>query len=173
MTLLMLNLRLALTFAVLTTACHPNVYAAPRFPHPEEDIRKIQTPTILYRGQRDDKGVRGLRLVDWDGQNDRSYMYDPSMQFINVEFSKDGRRIVALAATRNGYRTFVFDVDAQRAVDVTPDHGAMDFGNPSWSRDGKWLVIDGFAQAGASYQSDLYKLNISTGRLVNLTKSKE
>ena len=168
----LLNLRLALTFAVLTLAANTNAAPGP-LPQPEEDLRKIETPTILYRGQRDEKGVRGLRLVDWDGQNDRFYMYDPSMQFINVEFSKDGSRIVTLASTRNGYGIFVFDVDTQRAFDVTPVHDAMDFNYPSWSRDGKWLVITGTTQVGAGYHNDLYKLNISTGTLANLTKSKE
>ncbi len=168
----LLNLRLALIFAVLTLTANTNADADP-LPQPEEDLRKIETPTILYRGQRDEKGVRGLRLVDWDGQNDRSYMYDPSMQFSTVEFSKDGSRIAAFAFTRNGDRIFVFNMDSQRAVDVTPVHGAVSFNQPSWSRDGKWLVIDGTTNVGAGYQSDLYKLNISTGSLINLTKSKE
>ena len=171
---LMLNLRLALTFAVLTLAAHPNADAAPGFfPQPEEDIRKIQKPTILYR-QLDDKGVMGLRLIDWDGQNDRSYMYDPAMQFIVVEFSRDGSRFATVAYTRDEYRTFVYDVNARRAVEVTPDLGpAISFNAPKWSRDGKWLVLDGLAWKEAKAGIDVYKLNISTGRLINLTRSKE
>lgn len=167
---LMLNLRLALTFAVLTLAAHSNAIAAPGFlPQPEEDIRQIQKPTILYR-QLDDKGVMGLRLVDWDGQNDRSYMYDPTMQFIVVESSFDGSRFATVAYTRDEYRTFIFDVNTGRALEVTPNLGPeMTFHHPKWSRDGKWLVLEGGPMSGI----DVYKMEVSTGRLVNLTKSKE
>ncbi len=168
----LLNLRLVLTVAVLMFASQSKVDAAPGFlPQPEEDIRQIQKPTILYRAQLDDKGVMGLRLVDWDGKNDRSYMYDPSMQFILVESSFDGRRFAAVAYTRDEYRTFVFDVNTRRAVEVTPDFDpAISFNHPKWSRDGKWLVLEGLAWKEAIAGIDVYKLEVSTGRLVNLTK---
>ena len=171
----LLNLRLALTVTVLMFASQSNVDAAPGFfPQPEEDIRQIQKPTILYRAQLDDKGVMGLRLVDWDGKNDRSYMYDPAMQFILVESSFDGRRFAAVAYTRDEYRTFVFDVSTRRAVEVTPDFDpAISFNHPKWSRDGKWLVLEGLAWKEAIAGIDVYKLEVSTGRLVNLTKSKK
>ncbi len=174
MTLFLLNLRIALTVAVLMFASQSNVDAAPGFfPQPEEDIREIQKPTILYSGDPVN-GAMGLRLVDWDGKNDRSYMWDPSMHFIVVESSFDGKRFAAVAYTRNEYRTFVYDIDARRALEVTPDHGPeMNFHHPKWSRDGKWLVLEGFTWAGAVAGIDVYKLNISTGRLVNLTRSKE
>ncbi len=168
----MKNLRLAFAFTVLTLAAHTNAAAAP-LPHPKEDLQEIKRPTILYRGQRDDKGVRGLRLVDWDGQNDRSYMYDPFMQFITVNFSPDGRRFCAVAFTRNGYRTLVYDIDGNFALDVTPNRGAMEFHDSTWSRDGKWIVLSSYTPVGSHYHADVYKLNIATGKLVNLTNAKE
>ena len=172
----------ALTAAALLAAAYGNAVPFPSpfpiagFPKAQEDLRKIQRPAVLYRGYTDDD-LLGLRLVDWDGQNDRIYMSDPSMQFMAVEFCPDGERFLA-QAYRRGYRFFIYDLNTRAAVDATPLELQVGPGSgshfPRWSPDGRWIALMGFRRSGrVGDLEDIYKLNVGNGRLINLTNTPE
>ncbi len=174
-------MRIAAAFktAVLAVALLSVFYcemsAETQLPKPKENVLRLNKPTIVYNSMLDYE----LRLIDWDGQNDRLWIKDKRGRTRfpgGVEWSPDGKRAAIVAFDREtwNYATFVLDLSTNRSENITKRFdGEYSLISPSWSSDGRWLAFSGYVLPGGigKSHSDIYKMHISSGRLTNLTKA--
>ncbi len=160
--------------AVLAVALLSAYSAAAQLPSPKENVLRLERPTIVYKANE----AYELRLIDWDGQNDRLWMTDSRkrMRFLaGVEWSPDGRR-AAIAGFYGGgnYAVNVLNLSTNQVDIVTkPFEGKIVLNSPAWSRDGRSLLLAGFPLPPGGFWSDIYKLDLSSGRLKNLTNARD
>ena len=144
--------------------------AALPLPRPLEDVTKLEKPTICYQGA----SGWGLYLIDWDGQNRRLWMDDKTRFSTTPSWSLDGKKAAIVVFTEEDwtYTTYILDLVTGGVTNISqffPDEYQLT--SPRWSPDGKWLVYLGYGPNTPTH--DLFKLNLETKRLVNLTNSPE
>ena len=138
---------------------------------PKEDVTRLEKPTICLR--RGDT----LRLIDWDGQNERVWM---TGEFnLPARFSRDGKRASFIASTDDfgWYTLFILELETGRLINMTErldkkgyDHIYIPFA--VWFPDGRRLacsVSDRNNQVPAF--SDIYVLDFRDATLEQLTKT--
>ncbi len=160
----------------LTVALLSAYSAAAQLPKPKENVLRLERPTIAYKANE----AYELRLIDWDGQNDRLWMTDARkrMRFLaGVEWSPDGRRAAIVGFYGGGnYAVNVLNLSTNQVDVVTkPFEGKLSLNTPAWSRDSRSLLLAGFPLPEGNWKawSDIYKLDISSGRLTNLTNARD
>ena len=160
--------------AFLAAALLSAFSAEAELPTPQENVLKLEKPTIVYNAANSYE----LRLIDWDGQNDRLWMKDKKklISFTwGVEWSPDGRRAAIVAFNRETgiYATYVLNLSTNRSENVTKRFdGNFSFSTPAWSRDSRTILLVGFPLALATGGfSDIYKLHLPSKRLTNLTNA--
>ena len=144
--------------------------AALPLPRPLEDVTKLEKPTICFDGI----SGWGLYLIDWDGQNRRLWMDEKTRFSGPPSWSLDGKKAAIVVFTEEdwAYTTYILDLVTGGVTNMTqffPDGHQLT--NPRWSPDGKWLVYLGYGPNTPTH--DLFKLNVATKRLVNITNSPE
>ncbi|MDE0022072.1 MAG: hypothetical protein OXT69_11935 [Candidatus Poribacteria bacterium] len=171
----MLKIRFAacLTAAsLLLCASMPPAHAALPPPKPKEDVTKLDKPTIAYATP---EGYE-IRLMDWDGGNDRLWMGDGKAKFSGSAYwSPDGKRAAVVVFDKDewSYIPYLLDLrtgDVQNLLEWLPKGEEGFFTHPSWSPDGKWVtIINTWYNQSALIRTNLYKVNIYTRKYVQLT----
>ncbi len=162
--------------ALLLIGSPPALPDGPPLPKILEDVTKLEKPTISYeRRAADDPYIEEIRLVDLDGQNDRLWMRGTREVGLSgaPKWSLDGKRtaVVAIDSIKGVYAPYILDLEKGKETslyDLLPRD--LDFIHLNWSPDGRWLAMAGTARIGRG--SDIYKLRVDTGRLVNLTRKR-
>ena len=153
-----------------------SVYAsgADAFPQPREDVRKLEKPTISYN----DMTNYEVRLIDWDGQNDRLWLKDrrERIRFASgIEWAPNGERAaVSIYDLDAGYAPYVIDLSTGRAANVEERfENDLSLHGPSWSPDSRSLALWGYKipEAPGSSTGDIYTLHLTSGRLTRVTNS--
>ena len=138
---------------------------------PKEDVTKLEKPTICVR--------RGntLRLIDWDGQNERVWM---TGEFnLPARFSRDGKRASFIASTDDfgWYTVFILELETGRLINMTErlnkkgyEHIYIPFA--VWFPDGRRLAcsVNDRNNPIPEY-SDIYVLDFRAATLEQLTKT--
>ncbi len=170
----MLKIRFAacLTAAsLLLCASLQSAHAVLPLPKPKEDVTKLDKPTIAYATP---DGYE-IRLMDWDGGNDRLWMGDGKARFSGGAYwSPDGKRaaVVVFDGDDWSYTPYLLDLrtgGVQNLLEWLPE-GEGDFTHPSWSPDGNWVtIIDSWHITNVILASNIYKVNAHNGKHVQLT----
>ncbi len=172
----MLKIRFAacLTAAsLLLCASMPPAHAALPPPNPKEDVTKLDKPTIAYATP---EGYE-IRLMDWDGGNDRLWMGDGKARFSGTAYwSPDGKRAVVVVYDEDewSYIPYLLDLrtgGVQNLLEWLPEGGeGHHFTHPFWSPDGKWIgITEGWYVTGLIIGANIYKVNVYNGKNVQLT----
>ena len=155
--------------ALLLQALSISGFADDLFPKLLEDVTKIERPTICYNGRKT------LRLVEWDGQNDRPLTDESTLFSTSPVWSPVGDKIafVTYDIEKRSHTLVLADIATEKAINITEQfrHQNIVLGTPGWSPDGKWLLLNGFSAVQGSTRFDVFKYEISTGKLINLTNS--
>ena len=152
----------ALCWAALASA-----HAQPTLPRALEDVTKLEKPTICFEGA----SGWGLYLIDWDGKNQRLWMDNKTRFSTTPAWSPDGKRAAFVIFTvEEGYTRFLLELETGRVENLSlkADQNVT-LANPSWSPDGRWIGYTGYAADPSNF--DVYKQNIKTGKVVNVTNS--
>ena len=169
----MLNIRFAacLTVASLLLCASMPPAAALPLPKPREDVTKLDKPTIAYSTE----GAYEIRLMDWDGGNDRLWMGDGKARFSgSADWSPDGKRAIVVVYDEDEWNYIPYLLDlrtgkVRNMLEWLPNANGF-FTHPSWSPDGKWVaIIDTWYNQNALIRSNIYKVNVLTGKHVQLT----
>ena len=158
--------------ALLFVIERPQALAVLPLPEPQEDVTKLTRPTISYKYQGNQ-----IRLIDWDGKNDRLWMGDGKAGYSGgVEWSPDGKRAAAVVFDKSdwSYAPHVLNLETgavQNLLEWLPpwqETGA--YIHLSWSPDGNWLALIAARQiTNVIIESDIYKVNVHNGNYVRLT----
>ncbi len=138
---------------------------------PMEDVTKLEKPTICVR--------RGntLRLIDWDGQNERVWM---TGEFnLPARFSRDGKRAAFIASTEDfgWYTMFILELETGRLINMTERLNKKGFKHiyipfAVWFPDGRRLACSVNDRNNPIPEfSDIYALDIRDATLERLTKT--
>ena len=158
--------------SLLLCASMPPAHAALPPPKPKEDVTKLDKPTIAYLTP---EGYE-IRLMDWDGGNDRLWMGDGKARFSGGAYwSPDGKRAVVVVYDEDewNYIPYLLDLrtgDVQNLLEWLPKGEEGFFTHPSWSPDGKWVtIINTWYNQNGVPRTNLYKVNIYARKYVRLT----
>ncbi|KAF0108821.1 MAG: hypothetical protein FD146_707 [Anaerolineaceae bacterium] len=121
--------------------------------------------TILF-ANRPAAGPAALWLMETTGKNPR-ILYSGSGAVVGAAWSPDGASIAFVMETDPGnYQVFLLDPQApQHAPRRLTQNLAGLTGSLDWSPDGKYLLLC----AGPSGDKDIYRLEVATGTVVQLT----
>ena len=153
----------ACLFAVSFSAAEPKV------PKPLEDATKIERPTVCYSAGR----AGGLWFIDWDGTNNRLWLGEDLWFMGPAHFGPRGKRAAFVVFSRVAYTIFVLNLETNRVENLTDRllDRQLTLTAPRWSPDGQWLVCRGSSGDGRVKPLDIYKLNVSSAEVINLTNS--
>ncbi len=145
-----------------------------QLPAPKENVTKLTKPTISYNSYDDYE----IRLMDWDGANDRLWLGDGEIRFASgVHWSPTGERaaINTFDHTDWSYTPYVIDLKTGRsknmmnALRIPKAKGVYSL--MAWSPDGRWLaMVDTWYVTNIIVHGYLYKVNVDNGKFVRLTK---
>ena len=138
---------------------------------PKEDVTRLEKPTICFR-----KG-NTLRLIDWDGQNERVWM---TGEFnLPARFSRDGKRASFIASTDDfgWYTLFILELETGRLINMTErlnkkgyDHIYIPFA--VWFPDGRRLACSASDRNNPIPAfADIYALDFRAATLEQLTET--
>lgn len=149
------------------------LFAEAQLPAPREDAAKLTKPTICYNSYDNYE----IRLMDWDGQNDRLWLGDGKIRFSSgMQWAPNGKRAAVMTFDSEdwSYTPHVIDLKTGRSKNL------MDLGIPkskegyrrlSWSPDGRWLtLVDTWYVTNIIVHGYLYKVNVDNGNFIRLTK---
>ena len=138
---------------------------------PKEDVTRLEKPTICVRSGNT------LKLIDWDGQNERVWM---TGEFNGPAiFSRDGKRAAFIASTEDfgWYTMFILELETGRLINMTErldnkgyEHLYIPF--VAWFPDGRRLACaardrnNPFPSFG-----DIYALDFRAAALEPLTET--
>ncbi len=167
--------RLFPRFLILAAACLFAVSLSarePKVPKPLEDATKIERPTVCYPAGR----AGGLWFIDWDGKNNRLWLGEDLWFVGPAYFGPKGKRaafVVYSSDSRVGYSIFVLNLETNRVENLTDrlSDRRLTLTAPRWSPNGQWLVCRGSSGDGRVKPLDIYKLNVSSAKVINLTRS--
>ncbi len=135
---------------------------------PLEDVTKLKRPTLCIN--RDGN----LRLIDWDGQNERLWM---TGNFGSARFSRDGRYAWISAFENNRYTPFLLELETGRVVNMRERFDNIGYEHISisgawWFPDGRRLACRGKDLNGPNRsQSDIFLLDLRNEKIKNLTST--
>ena len=138
-------------------------------PEPREDVTKLTKPTISY-----DNGSDEIRLMDWDGTNDRLYIGDGKARYSSsIVWAPDGKHAAAVVVGGGaGFTPWVLNLETGRAknmLDWLPE-GKGKYIHPAWSPDGRWLTLAASRRiTNLILHGDIYNVNVRNGRYVRVT----
>ena len=138
---------------------------------PKEDVTKLEKPTICV------KRGNTLRLMDWDGQNERVWM---TGEFnLPARFSRDGKRASFIASTDEfgSYTHYILELETGRLINMTERLDNNGYEHIYIS--GAWWFPDGRRLACRTNDinnpirefSDIYVLDFRKATLEQLTKT--
>ncbi len=159
--------------SLLLCASMLSAHAVLPLPKPKEDVTKLDKPTIAYLTP---EGFE-IRLMDWDGGNDRLWMGDGKARFSGSAYwSPDGKRAAVVVYDINDgtYTTYLLDLrtgGVQNLLEWLPEGGVgHHFTDPFWSPDGKWVgITEGWYVTGVVFGANIYKVNVYNEKHVQLT----
>ena len=141
-------------------------------------MTKLEKPTISYRAEG------GVYLIDWDGQNNRLWLKG---EYGLPIWSMDGRRVsVAGGVPDKFYGKYVLNLRTGRRGEHGQGGSSRQWAStsganskylaaewmPGGRADGLRRVGTGALNAASMTRTDeLYMLTISTGKMVNITKT--
>ncbi len=133
---------------------------------PLEDVTKLERPTLCIN--RDGN----LRLIDWDGQNERLWMTgDFGM---STRFSRDGKYVSFFAGD---YKHYILELETGRLIDMGEwrDNNGYEHlyisGGAWWFPDGRRLACRGNVKGARVFGDDIYVLDLDRKRMIKLTKT--
>ncbi len=142
---------------------------------PLEDVTKLEKPTISYRAEG------GVYLIDWDGQNNRLWLKG---EYGLPEWSMDGKYVsVAGGIPGKFYGDYVLNLRTGEEVDMDKriiQAMGRDFWREFEILAGEWMPGSGQMACRVGVGAfrfpndppdELYMLTISTGKMVNITKT--
>ncbi len=137
---------------------------------PMEDVTKLVKPTIcIGRGQN-------LRLIDWDGQNERVWMTGDFNH--PARFSRDGKRAAISASTDGSFYTlFILELETGRLINMTErlknnrKFKTIYIPFAVWFPDGRRLACGATDTTDPFPFGDIYVLDIGSATLEQLTKT--
>ena len=138
---------------------------------PKEDVTKLKKPTICV------KRGNTLRLMDWDGQNERVWM---TGEFnLPARFSRDGKRASFIASTDEfgSYTHYILELETGRLINMTERLDNNGYEHIYIS--GAWWFPDGRRLACRTNDinnpirefSDIYVLDFRKATLKQITKT--
>ena len=132
---------------------------------PLEDVTKLERPTICIK--RDGN----LRLIDWDGQNERLWM---TGDFGSARFSRDGKYASFFVGD---YKHYILELETGRLINMEEwrenngyEHLYIS-GDAWWFPDGRRLACRGNVKGGQAFGDDIYVLDLDRKRMIRLTKT--
>ena len=138
---------------------------------PMEDVTKLEKPTICVRSGDT------LKLIDWDGQNERVWM---TGEFNGpAEFSGDGKRASFIASTEDfgWYTLFILELETGRLINMTERLNKKGYEHiyipiAVWFPDGRRLACSGNDRNNPIPEfSDIYVLDFRAATLERLTET--
>ena len=139
---------------------------------PKEDVTKLTKPTISYNSYDSSE----IRLMDWDGANDRLWMSSGNVRFSGgIQWAPTGKCAAVMIFDPEdwSYAPYVIDLKTGRSRNL------MELGIPearegyvglSWSPGGQWLtLVDNWTAEDNSVHGYLCKVNANNGAFVRLT----
>ena len=166
--------RFSLFVCLAAFALLSGVSASAQLPAPKEDVTKLAKPTISYSSYDDYE----IRLMDWDGTNDRLWLGDGMARFASgMLWSPTGKRAAIMTFDHEdwSYTPYVINLETGRSKNLTDDLRIPEskgiYGNMAWSPDGRWLTMaDLWYVTNIVVHGHLYKVNIENGTFIRLTK---
>ncbi len=155
--------------AALLLAGASRASAVGALPTPREDVTKLVKPTLSYCTP---DGYE-IRLIDWDGENDRVWLSDGKARFSGgVVWTPDGKRAAAVVYDGD-YAPYVLELktgNVQNMLKWLPQNAAGDYIHAAWSPDGIWLTLIADRRiTNTIIHADIYKVNAVNGRYVRMT----
>ncbi|MDE0022415.1 MAG: hypothetical protein OXT69_13690 [Candidatus Poribacteria bacterium] len=137
---------------------------------PMEDVTKLEKPTICIRSGNT------LKLIDWDGQNERVWM---TGEFnLPARFSRDGKRVAFIASTEDfgWYTLFILELETGRLINMTErlnnkGYEHIYIPHAVWFPDGRRLACDANDRANPAGFSEIYVLDFRAATLEQLTET--
>ncbi len=143
---------------------------------PLEDVTKLEKPTISYTSN----SAGGVFLIDWDGQNNRLWLKG---EYGLPIWSRDGRRVsIGGGVPDKFYGKYVLNLRTGEEANVTKriiEREGFEFWRDFQIYSSQWMpgssqmvcVVGGSFLPPHGPPRDLYMLTISTGEMVNITKT--
>ena len=141
---------------------------------PLEDVTKLEKPTISYRAEG------GVYLIDWDGQNNRLWLKG---EYGLPTWSMDGKYVNVVGGVPGKfYGDYVLNLRTGEEVDMDKrifQAMGRDFWREFEIIASEWMpgsgrmacVVGGAFLPPHGPSRELYMLTISTGKMVNITKT--
>ncbi len=156
--------------SLLLASALPRALADPFMPTPEEDVTKLEKPTISYNSYDSYE----IRLMDWDGTNDRLWLSNGKIRFTPMEWSPNGKRAAVITFDKRGYTPYVIDLKTGKSknlIDLGIPEAKTGYRSLSWSPDGNWVtMIDSWYVNNIIIHGFICKVNVVNGKYVRLTK---
>ena len=157
------------TFAFLSTHS-----ADAQLPAPKENVTNLVRPTISYMSYDSYE----IRLMDWDGTNDRLWLSDGNVRFSGpIHWSPTGKRAAVITFDNAdwSYTPYVINLKTGRSKNLMEDPGIPKakgiYGQMAWSPDGRWLtMVDLWYVTNIVVHGYVYKVNVDNGTFIRLTK---
>ena len=138
---------------------------------PKEDVTRLEKPTICVRSGNT------LKLIDWDGQNERVWM---TGEFnLPARFSLDGKRAAFIASTEDfgWYTLFILELETGRLINMTERLNKKGYKHiyipfVVWFPDGRRLACAASDRNNPIPEfGDIYALDFRVATLEQLTKT--
>ena len=166
--------RMPLFVCVAVSALLSALSADAQLPAPKENVTNLVRPTISYMSYDSYE----IRLMDWDGTNDRLWLGDGKVRFSGpIHWSPTGKRAAVITFDNAdwSYTPYVINLKTERSQNLMEDPGIPKakgaYGPITWSPDGRWLaMVDAWYVTNVIIHGYLYKVNVDNGTFVRLTK---
>ncbi|KAA3643426.1 MAG: hypothetical protein DWQ07_23215 [Chloroflexi bacterium] len=126
----------------------------------EEQQIAFHTGTVMIDAQ--------IYVVDLNGQN-LTQLTDSRGSNSAPTWSPDGSQIAFVSTRDTNFEIYIMNADGSGQYNFTESR-AHDR-NPTWSPDGKWILFE--SRVNDTEYRDLYRKNVETGELVQLTDTPE
>ena len=168
--------RLSLFVCLAAFALLSGVSASAQLPAPKEDVTQLAKPTISYNSYDDYE----IRLMDWDGKNDRLWLGDGMARFASgMLWSPTGKRAAIMTFDHEdwSYTPYVIDLETGRSKNLMgrdglgiPEARGV-YGDMAWSPDGRWLTVtDLWYVTNIIIHGYVYKAHVDSGKFIRLTE---
>ena len=123
--------------------------------------RGISQSKIVYSARKGEG--KEIFVMDYDGAHQQQITQNGSLNLFPT-WSPDGEQIAFTSYLEGWPRLYVLDRDGKQSRPLPGWEGELTAA-PEWSPDGRWLAF----AANRDGNSEIYKMKISSGRLVRLT----
>ena len=165
--------RLSLFICLAAFAFLSALSAGAQLPAPKEDVTQLAKPTISYNSYDDYE----IRLMDWDGKNDRLWLGDGKTRFSSAMlWAPNGKRAAVMRFNHEdwSYTPHVINLktgNSKNLMDMGIPKAKRGYTIPAWSPDGQWLtLVDNWHVTSTIIHGHLCKVNVEKGTFIRLTK---